>query len=350
MGVWDWLVGTLGRQCAEGVRAGDPAQVAASGGAVATLDPVVKEEPPAEVWWAPPADACTDFPPLVHPELTTEGRALQNALVSHFDGHNLSIPALPQVPERVLRRLRSSDCDFGKVANDIATDQVIAGAVIRMVNSPLYGGAKKITSLRAAVTRLGANALRTLMMYHSLQAAHFDSRGKERDLAQMLWRRALAGAAVMQRLSELTGADPEEAFLLGLLHDIGNVVVLRETQHQREIMRFRVDLETFEYLCQQCHQEFGELIATAWELPPRLRSLISDHHCPPAADDPHRRERLQLQLADMITVVLGYAPRVAYDLLGSRPALELGLVRGPQVDALLAKLPGDVDDIVQGGR
>ena len=72
--------------------------------------------------------------------MSTEARALENALVSHFDGHDLTIPSLPRVPEGVLRELRSSDCDYGKVAGLIAEDQVIAAAVIRMANSPIYGG------------------------------------------------------------------------------------------------------------------------------------------------------------------------------------------------------------------
>ncbi len=150
----------------------------------------------------------------------------------------------------------------------------------------------------------------------------------------------------MHGLAPFVGLDEENAFLIGLLHDIGNVIVLRQVCTGRAITRFDIDLDTFEYLCHECHQEFGELIAEAWRLPPRLASLIAGHHDYPADDDPLRTERLALRLADMIAAMLGYATPVAYDLLESRVVHDLDLAGRSGFVDLLARLPANLAELV----
>ena len=352
MGVWNWIVGTLSgqekEQAADAVGPGAPA--GATGTATLEAHPAeaASEEAAAEArWWAPAGACCTESQPVPAPEMSTESRALENALVSHFDGHDLTIPALPRVPEGVLRELRSSNCDFVRAARLIAEDQVIAAAVIRMANSPIYGGMQKITALQPAVNRLGTNALRTLMMHHSLRAATFSGHAGDRELAGILWNRSLASAHLMRCLATCTGTDEEEAALIGLLHDIGNVIVLRETQKQQEFLHYKIDLQTFEYLCYQCHQEFGELIAEEWQLPPQIRALMVDHHTCPTPDDPYRMSRWQLQLTGMINSLLGYASWMPYDLLAAQPTKELDLDRHSGFRALLPSLPQSVADALR---
>jgi HD-like signal output (HDOD) protein len=183
-------------------------------------------------------------------------------------------------------------------------------------------------------------------MHESLRAAMFLRKGPGSDQAKVIWQRSLASACIMRHLSELTGIEREYAFLVGLLHDIGNVVVLRIAFGERLSPRYELDEDIFEYLCHECHQEFGELIADAWSLPPDLKSLISDHHTYPTADDPLRTQRLQLGLADMISALLGYAPYVPYNLLESRVVRDLGLDGRGDFVQLLDRLPDQVDETV----
>jgi HD-like signal output (HDOD) protein len=315
MGFWDWIFGKLTTD--ETVSPTRHQQTSssegqASEGAVAVLEapeePSDNRETSGRQWWNPEEPTLTELTPLARPELTVEARALENLLVSHFDGHNLTLPPLLQVAERIRPKLSDRNCDFGKIASELGEDQVIAAAVLRMANSPLYRGLNKITALRPAVSRLGTRALRTLLMHESLRAAMFQGKGSNRELAKYIWQRSLAGSYVMRSLSKFTRTDPENAFLIGLLHDIGNVIVLRIICEEQSRMRCDVDLNTFNYLCFECHQEFGELIADSWSLPQDLKAIIVDHHTYPEADDPLRRMRLQLLLTDMICSLLGYSP------------------------------------------
>jgi HD-like signal output (HDOD) protein len=314
----------------------------------ATLEPGQGPSPGADQeseakWWAPQDAALTELAGIPRPTMLAEGRALENLLIGYFDGHDLTMPPMPVVAERVLRKLQDRDWTSASLATQIAEDQVIAAAVLRAANSPLYRGVNKVASLQEAVGRLGANAIRTLMMHQSLHAVTFQARGHNRRLADMLWRRSLASAHIMQGLAKLVRVDPQKAFLIGLLHDLGNVVVLRIARTEEALTRWAVDAETFEYLCFECHQEFGELVADAWNLPSYLKGLISNHHSYPGRDDPLRVERLSLHLTDMMNAMLGYAPSGNYDLIGCGASQDLGLSQQPAYHSFLDKLPEQVE-------
>ncbi len=267
-------------------------------------------------------------------------------LISQFDGQDLSLPPLPQIPDAVLKQLRDPNCNFNKIAQLISEDQVAAAAVLRTANSALYGGRTKITSLPQAVTRLGVNPLRTLMMHQSLRAAMFLTGKGNKELAQVFWRRSIASAFIMRGLADLTRLDPEDALVIGLLHDVGNVVVLRVVSEEKDFGIPLPDYQTFEYICHETHQEFGELVANEWNMAPHLKELIQNHHTYPEPNDPLKVQRLMLILTDMITPMLGYAPATTYDLLHARPARDLGLIDSPNYVLFLQGLPDVINESI----
>lgn len=367
MGVWDWIIG----KPAEASRhAGHPQAArtnaastnAAGAGTQAATDTETIDA--ADRWWIPTPEApapvadpsaelplielpLIELPPIARPEMTAEARALENLLLLHFDGRDLNLPSLPHVPEQVLRLLRKSDCRFTEVANEIGKDPVAAAAVLRMANSALYGGLHKITALEPAVVRLGTIAIRTAMLNLSMRSVTFHEKRAGVRFAEDFWMRAVASATIMRSLSRYTGLDPEEAFLIGLLHDVGNIVVLRITNSQRDRMKLTVDPETFEYLCFESHQEFGELLADAWGLPSRLKALICNHHTCPEPEEQYRLERLQLQVTDTICSLLGFGPYFPVDLSRCRQTVDLKLFAKPDFESFLLGLPDEVEAAIQ---
>lgn len=350
MGLWNWVMDML---IGSNSNAPDPPkQFAESSTAVGVLEPEQDTSEPVDgndedIWWKPEGASLTERAPLPEINLTTEARALENMLISQFDGHDLSLPPLPRVPEAVLRKLRKRNCNLPEIAHDISEDQVSAASVLRMSNSPLYRGMNKITSLEMAVVRLGSNAIKTLMLHQAMRSATFEQGGGSAKIAEMLSLRALAAAYVMRELAELTDLDVEEAFMIGLLHDIGNVMVLRTANSLKKLSRFEIDMESFEYLCQETHQEFGELIANSWGLPDHIRDLVSSHHDYPESDDPLFKERLLIELTDMICSLLTFTPYQPYNILESRAAKDLGFSERPEFGALLERLPNDLEDVLE---
>ncbi|MBI1827036.1 MAG: HDOD domain-containing protein [Planctomycetes bacterium] len=355
MGLWDWLWDTLsGRSAPRGT---SPSRIlyskSSDSTAVSVLEPPdnATTEPVAAVeddsvpaWWNP--EGVTQIDPITpeRPRMMADVRALEERLISYFDGHDLTLPSLPRVAEKVLKHLRSSKSNMAEIAHDLSEDPVSTAAVLRAANSPLYRGVDKINTLQLAVPRLGACALKVLMMHQSLRSAVFQQKGKPDQLSQSVWRGSLASAAVMRELAGLLHIEPEEAFLTGLMRDIGNVIVLRLMREQEQLTNSAIETETFHYLCHETHQEFGELIADAWKMPVNLKSLIANHHAFPLDDDPLRRERLMLILTDMICQMLGYMPEAQYDLMRAQAVHDLGLADNAAFEVLLARLPNRIEE------
>ncbi|MCG3127337.1 MAG: hypothetical protein CHACPFDD_02195 [Phycisphaerae bacterium] len=346
MGFFDWIFHFIAGGSRSSQSVTPVGKVSAATDSVATATASASAEGDDTPWWSPPG---ADLLTLVAPErpgLSPEEMGLDRLLEAHGTSDDLELPTIPHVAERVLSSLRNENYRTDEIAEQISRDQVIAATVLRTANSVLYAGSEKVSSIKVAVSRLGANVIRRLMLQQSLHAATFNRKTADRELTETVWRRSVASAHVMSGLAKLVCLDENDAFVTGLLHDIGNVIVLREAQEQQAMLRYRVDLDAFEYLCHRHNERLGARIAAGWGLPERLSRLISDHHAPPAADDPQRVERWALQLTDMICALLGFSPTWPYRLLESEPVHELGLASRGDFVALLAKLPQQLDEEV----
>jgi HD-like signal output (HDOD) protein len=296
-------------------------------------------------WWERGPTALVAPTPPAAPELSTEARGLERILANFSERDSLRLPSLPKAAEAVLRLLGSRNADARRIAAVIAEDQVLSMTVLRSANSALYGGLQHVQDLQTAVARLGHTTLRSLMLQHSLQAAVQRRRGADRRLPAFVWNGSLASAHIVRGLAELTHGNADEAYLLGLLHDIGNVVVLCEALEQEKLLGYQLDLRTFVWLCHEHHQRLGGLIGTAWQLPDRLCRAIVAHHRPAAPETDPTADLDLIELADMIKALLGYAPRVAYDLCAAASARSLGLTERPDFAAFLDQLPEDLSHL-----
>ncbi len=339
--LWNWFCG-----CSGGPASTPPLEERRSADAVlGTLtlgdeaaEPVANDES-RDRWWKATDDALLEIPPLIRTDRPAEVAALQRILAAYLQGADLRLPSLPKAAERVLRLLGQQQYDAGRIGNAIANDQVLAAALLRLANSALYAGRERITVLRVAVARIGTHALRSLIMQYSLQAALLPRVRGDRLLTDIVWNGSLASATIMRGLAGGVGADPEESHLIGLLHDIGSVLVLREVQEQQSVLRYKMDLESFDWLCREYHAPLGKLIGEAWDLPGKVKALIAGYDGPVAPDDPLARERHMLVLTDMIKAMLGYAMRRPYALMEATSAKALDLAGTPAFAAFLDRLP-----------
>lgn len=283
------------------------------------------------------------------PEMSHETRAIMAGLECTLENQDVELPPIPRVPEAVLRCLTSDDCDFHEVADLISEDPSTATRVLRMANAAIWG-VKATTSIPDAVVRLGTRPLQSLMMSESLMVASRPSRKANRLIANRFWNRSLATACIMRSLAPLARIDPEEAFVMGLLQDVGDVVVLRAVDRYAAFSHTPIETDAFEFLCYRFHESLGAMVADEWSLTPKLKSLLSGHHAWPVADSPNRVERLMLMLSNMINQMLGYAHPATYNLPKSRPAQDLGLADEESFVKLLTGLPEQIRERVDASN
>ena len=191
-----------------------------------------------------------------------------------------ALPALPQIVNRILESLNDDNANIESLAEIVAGDPAISARLLAAANSGIFGG-HPISSLRQALMLLGIGRVRQVTVATAIierfnTPMPFDSR--------RLWRHSLAVAICAQEVARHAELDVETAYMAGLLHDIGQLLlfvtdpyaygdVLRDFNHgDRSI----IDFETERFGLD--HAQVGRVLALRWNLPVEICDAIGGHH------------------------------------------------------------------------
>jgi len=202
------------------------------------------------------------------------------------------LPGLPQTTLRALQVINKPDFQISELTDIIRLDQALAARVLQWANSPFYGLRYKVSTLEHAIMVMGANAIQgvllTIAVREKLTARVVGYGLKEGEL----WRHSVAVAGGARWLAtQQKYSQPDQAFLAGLLHDIGKLVLdellryepswAEEWRHLSEQGASFIELE--QWLTGLDHAELGGKIAEQWNLPDLLIEAIAYHHTPEKA-------------------------------------------------------------------
>ena len=194
------------------------------------------------------------------------------------------LPPLPDSALRVANLAQDLNTPARKLAEAIGADPALATQVLRVANSPLYSMERNVVSLSMAVNTLGNNAVHMLVMMIATSGAFNKNRRSRAE--QALWEHSFAvGLAARELSAKLGMRGGEEAFLCGLLHDIGKVLLLR---HDSNIYPLEESGESGLLEREQerygfTHAQVGALAARRWGLPEEISYTIYNHHQPSEA-------------------------------------------------------------------
>jgi putative nucleotidyltransferase with HDIG domain len=179
------------------------------------------------------------------------------------------------------------DVSTREIADMVSGDQAMAAAVLRLVNAPFFGLGRRIGSIQHAVLLLGLGTVRNLALSAVLVKSFGQSSRDRRFNRSHLWRHTAMCAAGARLLSKRLGSgDPEEAFLAGLVHDMG-VVILDQFFHDG--FRRAADLVTGmtmplvdaeREIFGRDHAFVGRQLARRWNFPASVAEAIGCHHAP----------------------------------------------------------------------
>lgn len=262
------------------------------------------------------------------------------------------LPTLPLVYRRVSDLLRNPYTSASDVAAVISEDQVITTKLLRLVNSAHYGFTEKVETITRAVSLVGMQAVRDLVLATSvMDLFHHDQPGDWTVVE--FWRHSLAVAVASSAIAEMV-EDPcvEEYFVAGLIHDIGKIVwiehfpaefyeVIEAAQSQHRPM-IDVEKERLGFT----HVRAGRLLAKRWKLPERLIETIAWHHEPRLADK-HPRFASLVHVADVLAnaMHLGKSGNGCVPAL-SPEALELCGLKAQHVPQLLRNIDEAYQDSI----
>jgi len=338
--LWDFLFGSWRERAAAPPRAEPCAAPAVCADPPADPLPddleLLTEEPAP--WWVP-AEEPMLAPPCAEPEAGPVEAALAGFVEGAVCRNEIEVPALPRVAARALAMLRNDEVDFGQLAEVVCEDPALAARVLQLVNSAAFARMFKVDRLETAFAWLGCKKLRSAVLAVSLKTMLLGHSGSGRALSEEIWQHSIICAALLSYASERFGLSENEAFLSGLLHDIGKLVIVRLAETFQQSQRQRVPPATFRRLCEEWHEPLGHMIAAAWQLQSPLPEIIGEHHAPLREDDPLARQRALVQFANTCCALLGYSGDAPCDFFNLPSARVLGLTDDPATQKWLAKIP-----------
>ena len=213
------------------------------------------------------------------------------------------LPTLPPVLDEITKMIEDDNCTPKQIAEAIAKDQVLSAKVLKMVNSPVYGFPRRITTIQHAIVLLGFNVIRGIIISTSV----FDVMTQA---MVGLWEHSLGCATISKIIAEELGLkDPEEFAVAGLLHDIGKVVIAIQLPEEKEEIQKLVAEEDITYLEAEKkvlgfgHDRVNSWLAEYWNLPLPTKVALTYHHNPKSAEFYQEFAKI-VHIADFITKVL----------------------------------------------
>ncbi len=226
-----------------------------------------------------------------------------------------NLPTLPVVIPKLLRLLDDKETRAEQVVDTVSHDPALASKILQVANSAYYGFPQKISSLERAIALLGFNMVKSLALSIGVIRA-LPERGKGHPFShEDLWIHSLAVATLMRHIGRRFKASREEAdslFIIGLLHDVGKIVldqffpqeflkVLERVGRDSNVPFYEAELEAIGIE----HGETGALLLTRWKFPDIIILPIRLHHRRPVEKEGGKLDWALLRISDSLAQRVG---------------------------------------------
>lgn len=218
-----------------------------------------------------------------------------------------TLQPLPRAVTRLVELTESETATIEQMERVINAEPVLCGKILQVANSAYYGLARQVNSIRSALILLGAHTVRGIALSVAAVAALRTGRAAC-ETEYPLWRHAFLCAGYAQGIAQASRwgvRTAEDAYIAGLLHDIGSLFLLTRFPAQYRPLLEQAEREPEQFLERELHTfgcdhaDVGAMIADHWRLPERIVQAIASHHAPFLPDDESRRLVAAVMLADV---------------------------------------------------
>ncbi len=156
---------------------------------------------------------------------TTEATPLLRVLQRSITRRQLAMPVFSATLTRILRLLEDDDVGVSQIATAVEADPGLATKIVGVANSGFYGGIEAVGSVQDALMRTGLEQAKNIVAGVAIRSSVFRAPGYE-GVADMIWKRSISTALACLALLESEPRWRDSAFLLGLVHDVGRIILL----------------------------------------------------------------------------------------------------------------------------
>jgi HD-like signal output (HDOD) protein len=216
---------------------------------------------------------------------------------------DIRLPSFPDIAMRVQKVLDDPKASPARVAVVVGSEAALAARILRLANSAfLNPSGEQINDLRVALTRLGVQLVRCTAVSFALQQMKLGASDLAlRPQLQELWRSGALVASIAYVLArETRAANPDEALVTGLMHNIGRLYITVCAPRGDENA---ADRDAFATAVREWHPQIAVSILKHWKFPPTIISAVGSQNS-------RRRDGRDDSLSDILTAATALVPCV----------------------------------------
>ncbi|BCR06833.1 hypothetical protein DESUT3_39020 [Desulfuromonas versatilis] len=186
---------------------------------------------------------------------------------------DIDIPPIPDTLVRLKQCMGEEGPSVHEMLKIIMGDQILTSKILKAANSTYYGLPAPVTSLQHAIVYMGFKTMVNIVTAYALNKIFV----KNTEEMRAILRHSLMCAYLAKKIGAAVGMDEEEAFVCGLLHDIGKTALLNL------LADYELTREERDKVIRKYHPQAGSLLAIKWNFPELVRNAVRFHHEPAAA-------------------------------------------------------------------
>lgn len=266
-------------------------------------------------------------------------------VVHKIQSGEMTLPVLPDIVLEIEKLLNNPDSTTEEMVKVLERDVVISVLLIKLANSPVYRGSGKITKVAQAIPRLGMKEIRNIVSAIANKALYKTANKEFKDLMEKQWNHSLACAYCSLSIAKtLSLNDPEKYFLMGLVHDVGKIILFRAVSEMTQ-RQDSVDMSELMSNIEIVHTNMGGILLQSWGFNREtVRSVVLHHKSGLSSSE--KKGVFIVNLADRMVNNLGYSlfEREQINLLELESVKHLG-IKAEELDVVSEVVKRIMDDV-----
>jgi HD-like signal output (HDOD) protein len=277
-----------------------------------------------------------------------EGLSLLEQVVNFAEQHAIGLPVVSPVATGLIAAVQREDVTPADVEAIVQADQALATEVLRASNSAFYCGLSPVKTVQAAIFRLGLAQVARLVLLATERNRYTAHQPLLRRVMTKLWTHATACAQASEWLCRRLGhrGMEQEAFVGGLVHDIGKLFLVRVLDEMVATSKepFHTPEPFLMELLNVAHAEQGYRLVSGWNLPEVYCVIVRDHHTaePDAVDVPQLLVRLANHACHKLGIGLTSEPELVLSVQHEAAMLLTGDVLLAELEVLLEDTASEI--------
>lgn len=215
-----------------------------------------------------------------------DARRFALELRNEIEQNRIKLPTLPNLSLEALLVVNDAGSSMADVARIISKDTSMAARLVRYANSPLYRGISNVTSVKAAITRIGIDAVKHAILSLAMRDVFTTAYRSIQARMEALWQHSVVVATKSALLaSRFPHLNKDEAMLAGLIHDVGVIPILIKATADPLLLE---DEATLDKLIRALHMSVGKFMLDHWNFDESLVEVAACHdrfdRVPPTAE------------------------------------------------------------------